>query len=130
MIPRYSLPEIAALFADEARFGAWLEVEVLAVEAWARLGVVPDADARAVRERAGFDVAAINEREKVTDHDVAAFVDVVQETVGPPAGAWVHYGLTSSDVVDTALALQMTRAVDLLAERGRAARERDRQASP
>ena len=115
MIPRYSLPEISALFTDEARFGAWLEVEVLAVEAWARVGVVPDADARAVRERAGFDVAAINEREKITDHDVAAFVDVVQERVGAPAGVWVHYGLTSSDVVDTALALQMTRAVDLLA---------------
>ena len=115
MIPRYALPEIAALFADEARFGAWLEVEVLAVEAWARLGVVPEADARAVRERATFDVAAIHERERVTDHDVAAFVDVVQASVGPPAGAWVHYGLTSSDVVDTALALQMTRAVDLIA---------------
>jgi len=115
VIPRYALPEIAALFADEARFGAWLEVEVLAVEAWARLGVVPEADARAVRERATFDVAAIHERERVTDHDVAAFVDVVQASVGPPAGAWVHYGLTSSDVVDTALALQMTRAVDLIA---------------
>ena len=116
MIPRYSLPEISALFADEARFGAWLEIEVLAVEAWARLGVVPDVDARAIRERAGFDVAAINEREKITDHDVAAFVDVVQERVGPPAAAWIHYGLTSSDVVDTALALQMTRAVDLLSD--------------
>jgi len=115
VIPRYSLPEISALFTDEARFGAWLEVEVLAVEAWARLGVVPPGDARAVRERAAFDVAEIHEREKITDHDVAAFVDVVQARVGPPAGAWVHYGLTSSDVVDTALALQMTRAVDLVA---------------
>jgi adenylosuccinate lyase len=115
VIPRYSLPEVSALFTDEARFGAWLEVEVLAVEAWARLGVVPQEDAVAIRERAGFDVAAIHERERITDHDVAAFVDVVQERVGPPAGAWVHYGLTSSDVVDTALALQMTRAVDLLA---------------
>jgi adenylosuccinate lyase len=115
VISRYSLPEISALFTDEARFGAWLEVEVLAVEAWARLGVVPADDARAVRECAGFDVAEIQEREKITDHDVAAFVDVVQERVGPPAGTWVHYGLTSSDVVDTALALQMTRAVDLLA---------------
>jgi len=114
VIPRYSLPEISALFTDEARFGAWLEVEVLAVEAWARLGVVPREDAIAIRERAGFDVAAIHEREQVTDHDVAAFVDVVQERVGPPAGTWLHYGLTSSDVVDTALALQMTRAVDLL----------------
>ncbi|GIU85875.1 MAG: adenylosuccinate lyase [Acidimicrobiia bacterium] len=116
MIPRYSLPEIADLFTDEARFGAWLEVEVLAVEAWARLGVIPAEHARLVRERAGFDVAAVHEREKVTDHDVAAFVDVVQERVGPPAGGWVHYGLTSSDVVDTALALQVTRALDRIVE--------------
>jgi adenylosuccinate lyase len=112
MIPRYSRPEIADLFTDAARFGAWLEVEVLAVEAWAELGVVPAEDARAIRERASFDVEKIHERERVTDHDVAAFVDVVQESVGRPAGAWVHYGLTSSDVVDTALALQMTRALD------------------
>src|SRR5207244_11321262 len=69
-----------------------------------------------IRERARIDVEAINERERVTDHDVAAFVDVVQASVGPPAGAWVHYGLTSSDVVDTALALQMTRAVDRILE--------------
>jgi adenylosuccinate lyase len=115
LIPRYSLPEIADLFTDDARFGAWLEVEVLAVEGWAELGVIPPDDARAVRARAGFDVAAIHEREKVTDHDVAAFVDVVQARVGMPAGAWVHYGLTSSDVVDTALALQMTRALDQIA---------------
>src|SRR2546423_767096 len=72
--------------------------------------------ARAVRERAGFDVEAVHEREKITDHDVAAFVDVVQERVGMPAGGWVHYGLTSSDVVDTALALQMTRALDRILE--------------
>jgi adenylosuccinate lyase len=114
MIPRYSPPEIAELFTDEARFAAWLEVEVLAVEAWAALGVVPAEQARTVRERAGFDVAAVHEREQVTDHDVAAFVDVVQARVGAPAGGWVHYGLTSSDVVDTALALQMTRALDVI----------------
>jgi adenylosuccinate lyase len=118
MIPRYSRPEIADLFTDAARFGAWLEVEVLAVEAWAELGVVPAEAARAIRERATFDVEAIHERERTTDHDVAAFVDVVQESVGQPAGAWVHYGLTSSDVVDTALALQMTRAVDRILEAG------------
>jgi adenylosuccinate lyase len=112
VIPRYALPDIADLFTDEARFGAWLEVEILAVEAWAELGVIPAEHARQVRERAGFDVQAIHNREKVTDHDVAAFVDVVQEHVGAPAGVWVHYGLTSSDVVDTALALQMVRALD------------------
>jgi adenylosuccinate lyase len=115
VIPRYALAEIAELFTDEARFAAWLEVEVLAVEAWAKLGVVPEADARTVRERAGFDVAAVHERERLTDHDVAAFVDVVQERVGPPAGAWVHYGLTSSDVVDTALAHLVTQALDRIA---------------
>jgi adenylosuccinate lyase len=115
MIPRYSLPEITEVFSDESRFGAWLEVEILAVEAWAALGVVPAEHARLVRERAGFDVDAVLEREKVTDHDVAAFVDVVQERVGMPAGAWVHYGLTSSDVVDTALSVLVVRALDLVA---------------
>ena len=114
MIPRYSLPPMADLFTDDAKDGTWLEVEILATEAWATIGVVPEADARAVRERAGFDARAVEERERVTEHDVAAFVDVVQERVGQPAGAWVHYGLTSSDVVDTALSVTLTRAVDLL----------------
>ena len=114
MIPRYSRPEMAALFTEEAKFAAWLEVEILACEAWADLGVVPRDAATAIRERAGFDVAAIEERERVTDHDMAAFVDVVQERVGQPAGAWVHYGLTSSDVVDTALCSQLTKACDLM----------------
>ena len=118
MIPRYSLPEMAGLWTDEARLATWLEVEVLATEAWAALGVVPADDAKAVRERApdvtpGF-VAAVDQREAVTDHDVAAFVDVVQEAVGPPAGNWVHYGLTSSDVVDTALSATLARAADVL----------------
>jgi adenylosuccinate lyase len=105
---------MAGLFGDEARYRTWLEVEILAVEAWAKLGVVPAADAAAIRERASVDPVAVEEREKVTDHDVAAFVDVVQESVGPPAGAWVHYGLTSSDVVDTALSVTLVRACDLL----------------
>src|SRR5437763_15900923 len=112
------MPEIAGLFTDEARFATWLEVEVLVVEALADLGVVPADDAIAVRQRmpatdAGF-VAAVNQREAVTDHDVAAFVDVVQERIGPPAGKWVHYGLTSSDVVDTALCVTLTCAADVL----------------
>ena len=116
MIPRYSLPEMTSLFTDEAKFGAWLEVEILATEAWAELGVVPKAAAVAVRERAGFDVEEIEARELITEHDVAAFVDVVQDRVGQPEGTWVHYGLTSSDVVDTALSLQLSRAADLLVE--------------
>ena len=116
MIPRYSLPAMTELFADEARFATWLEVEILAIEAWASIGVVPAEAARAIRERAAFTVAEIDEREKVTDHDVAAFVDVVQSHVGGPEATWVHYGLTSSDVVDTALAVTVVRALDLVIE--------------
>jgi adenylosuccinate lyase len=109
---------MSGLFTDQARLALWLEVEILAVEAWASLGVVPEADAKAVRERAPAVtpefVVATQEREKVTDHDLAAFVDVVQEAIGGPAAGWVHYGLTSSDVVDTALGATLARASDLL----------------
>ena len=118
MIDRYSLPEMAGVWADTTRFGRWLEVELLATEAHAALGVVPAADAAACRARApvvdGEFVAAVAERERTTDHDVAAFVDVVQERIGAPASAWVHYGLTSSDVVDTALCWALRDACDLL----------------
>src|SRR4051794_16208094 len=106
MIPRYETPEMRAVFGDEARFGRWLEIELLATEAWAALGVVPDRDAKACRANApvvdGRFVEQVSERERVTDHDVAAFVDVVQAAIGTEAGKWIHYGLTSSDVVDTA----------------------------
>ncbi len=118
MIPRYSLPEMAALFTDEARFSLWLEVELLAVEGRAAVGEVAAPLARSVRARApevtAALVAAIDEREKVTDHDVAAFVDVVQAAIGQPEGSLVHHGLTSSDVVDTALCATLTAAADLL----------------
>jgi adenylosuccinate lyase len=114
LIPRYSLPAMADVFTDEARFSTWLEVELLAVEAQAKLGVIPADAATAIRDRAGFDIAGIEAREQVTQHDVAAFVDVVQERVGLPDGAWVHHGLTSSDVVDTALSVTIVRACDLL----------------
>jgi adenylosuccinate lyase len=114
LIDRYSPPEIADLFTDEARFRTWLEVEILAAEAWAKLGVVPPADAAAIRERADFDLDAIRAREAVTDHETAAFVDVVQERIGGPAAKWVHYGLTSYDVVDTAMAVTLVRACDLI----------------
>lgn len=120
MIPRYRTPEMAAVWDDPTRFGRWLEVELLATEAHAALGVVPDDDARACRERAPVTdeafVEAVSAREAVTDHDVAAFVDVVQYTIGQPAGAWIHYGLTSSDVVDTALCWAMRDAADLLVD--------------
>jgi adenylosuccinate lyase len=107
---------MSAVWSDQARLGHWLEIELCVVEAWARLGVVPEDDARTIRDRASFDAGAVAERERVTKHDVAAFVDVVADSVGP-AGRWIHYGLTSSDVLDTALALQLTQAIDLLIER-------------
>jgi len=120
VIGRYSLPEMAGLFSDETRLGLWLEVELLALEAWEGLGAVPAGTAAACRERApvvdASFVAAVAERERVTDHDVAAFVDVVQAAVGPPEGSFIHYGLTSSDVVDTALSATLVRAADLLLE--------------
>ena len=109
---------MAALFSDAARFAMWLEVELLATEAQAALGDVPAQDAATCRAKApvvdGDFVAAVLEREKVTDHDVAAFVDVVQQRIGAPAGSHIHYGLTSSDVVDTALCATLTRAADIL----------------
>lgn len=118
MIPRYSLPEMEAVFTDTARFGRWLEIELLATEAWAGLGVVPAEDAVACRTRAPRTdeefVRRVSEREAVTDHDVAAFVDVVQDAIGRPAGAWIHYGLTSSDVVDTAWCWMLKDASVLL----------------
>ena len=120
MIRRYAPEDMAALFSDEARFGAMFEVELLATEALANLGIVPQADAAQCRERApkidADFVADVDKREAITNHDTAAFVDIVQQAIGAPEGAWVHYGLTSSDVVDTALCWQLTKAADLLLE--------------
>jgi adenylosuccinate lyase len=116
VIPRYDVPELSAIWSDAARFGHWLEIELLAVEAWAELGVVPAADAAACRERATFTVEAVLERERVTRHDIAAFVDVVAGSIGEP-GRWIHYGLTSSDVLDTAFGLQLRAAADALLSR-------------
>ncbi len=118
MIPRYSTPEMSAIWSDVSKFGRWLEVELLATEAHVEIGVVPAADAAACRAGAptadAAFVEAILEREAITDHDVAAFVDVVQSTIGGEAGKWIHYGLTSSDVGDTVLCWQMTDAADEL----------------
>jgi adenylosuccinate lyase len=109
---------MAELFSDQARFAMWLKVELLATDGWAAVGDVPAEAAAACRHRApvvddAF-VDAVAERERVTDHDVAAFVDVVQAAIGQPEGSWIHYGLTSSDVVDTALCATLTAAADLL----------------
>jgi len=109
VIPRYTRPEIGAVWTSQAKLESWLEVELAATEAWAAEGVVPQDAAAEARAKASFTVEAVEEREKVTDHDVAAFVDVVAASVGEH-GRWIHYGLTSSDVLDTALALQLRQA--------------------
>src|SRR6185369_4919420 len=101
MIPRYSRPEMARIWSDENRFATWLKVEIAATEALADAGVVPREALSAIKSKARF--------------DVAAFVSDVAESVGPE-GRWLHYGLTSSDVVDTALALLMREACDLIAK--------------
>ena len=106
MIARYTRPELGAVWTDEARMTAWRDVEVAAAEALED-GPTPE-DLEAIRG-ATFTVEAVKEREAVTDHDVAAFVDVLSASAGP-GGRWIHYGLTSSDVLDTALALQIRRA--------------------
>jgi adenylosuccinate lyase len=113
MIPRYTRPEMGAVWSDQRRYGAWLEVELAATDALADAGVVPRDDARVLRERAAFDIARIEEIEQTTQHDVIAFTTAVAEQVGPSA-RWLHFGLTSSDVLDTALALQMREACDLI----------------
>ena len=118
MISRYSLPEMESVFSDESRFGRWVEIELLATEAHSALGIVPADDAATCRANSPVvDARFIDdvlEREKITDHDVAAFVDILQSRIGGTAGAWVHYGLTSSDIVDTAWCWMLRDAADLL----------------
>lgn len=101
VISRYSRPEMAEIWSEENKYKAWLEVEILADEAWAELGEIPVADVKKIREKATFNVERILEIEKETRHDVVAFTRSVSESLGEER-KWVHYGLTSTDVVDTA----------------------------
>jgi adenylosuccinate lyase len=113
VIPRYTREEIGAVWTQQRRMETWLAVELAATDAWAAEGVVPEDAAKACRERAIFTVKAVEERERTTGHDVAAFVDVVSDSIGEE-GRWLHYGLTSSDVLDTALALQLREAGEIV----------------
>ena len=113
MIPRYTRPEMGKLWSEESRFQAWLDVELATCEAWSKLGVIPGEDVDALYANASFDVDRIHEIEQTTRHDVVAFTRAVSESLGPEK-KWVHYGLTSSDVVDTALMVQVKKANDLL----------------
>ncbi len=113
MIPRYSRPAMVALWEPETRFQIWFEIEAHATDALADLGVVPRAAADAIWAKGGFDVARIDEIERETKHDVIAFLTSVAEHVGEPA-RFLHQGLTSSDVLDTCLSVQLSRAADIL----------------
>ncbi|MCA1561542.1 MAG: adenylosuccinate lyase [Acidobacteria bacterium] len=113
MIHRYTNPEMGAIWSDQRRYDTWLEVELAATDAMAEAGIVPVEAARELRAKASFDVARVDEIEKVTQHDVIAFTTAVAERVGP-AARWLHFGLTSSDVLDTAQAIQMREACELI----------------
>jgi len=113
MIPRYATPSMTAVWSDEARWSAALQVELAVLDAQAATGEVPADAVAVIRAKAKVNVARINELERTTDHDVVAFVNQLAESVGPE-GRWIHHGLTSSDVVDTALALQMRDAAVLI----------------
>ncbi len=121
MVPRYSRPEMVGIWAPENRYRIWFEIEALAAQAMARLGVVPEEAARTIREKGGAKIAAINaadveridEIERETSHDVIAFLTWLAEAIGPDS-RFVHLGMTSSDVLDTTLSVQLTEAADLL----------------
>jgi adenylosuccinate lyase len=116
VIARYSRPEMSRIWSEEGKLAGWLEVELAALDGWAEVGAVPADDVAAIRARAVAPSAErVAEIEQTTDHDLAAFVDAVAEQLGPE-GRWVHYGLTSSDVVDTALALQIGAAGTLIVQ--------------
>src|SRR5437868_15242155 len=113
MIPRYTHPDMGRIWSDQRRYETWLLVETAAAEAMAAVGIVPSDAARDIRERGAFDIARIEQIEQITQHDVIAFTTAVAEKVGPSA-RWLHFGLTSSDVIDTAQALQMRQACDVI----------------
>ena len=114
MIPRYTNPEMGRIWSDQRKYETWLQVELAAVDAMARAGIVPDDAAREIRARAGFNIDRIEEIEQVTQHDVIAFTTAVAEAIGTESARWLHFGLTSSDVIDTAQALQMRETCDLI----------------
>lgn len=115
MIDRYTRPQMAAIFSEQAKLEHWLQIEILATEVRAERGEVPAEDLEVIKQKAAFDVERVKEIERKTRHDVAAFLDNLSETIGP-AAKHLHYGMTSSDVLDTTLALQLREASDLLLE--------------
>ncbi|HJT45349.1 MAG TPA: adenylosuccinate lyase [Chthoniobacterales bacterium] len=115
MIQRYSRPQMSKIWSDERKYQIWLEIEILACEVMAELGQIPKQDAAEIRNKARFSIPEILEIEKRTNHDVIAFLENVAESVGP-AARWIHQGLTSSDILDTTLSVQLTESINILAD--------------
>lgn len=113
MIERYTLPEMGAIWSEENKYRQWLEVEIAVCEAWARLGQIPKSSLQNIKKKANFNVKRIEEIEKVVKHDVIAFLTSVAEFVGEDS-RFIHMGLTSYDIVDTALSLLMVQSLDLV----------------
>ncbi len=114
MIQRYSRPEMREIWSEQRKLEIWLQIELLATEALVKEGIVPESDYKIIKSRAGFNIERCKELEKTLNHDVIAFTSCVSEFINHPASRWVHFGLTSSDVLDTALAVQMVQSLDIL----------------
>src|ERR1043165_7787107 len=123
MIQRYSLPAMRQIWTEERKLEIWLRIELLASEALCSQGVVPKSDFSQMKAKAAFSVDRCKELEKTLNHDVIAFTTNVAENIGAPASRWLHFGLTSSDILDTAFAVQMVQSANLLIEDVRALRE-------
>src|SRR5512136_784745 len=113
MIPRYTRPEMAKIWTNQRKFETWLQIELLVCEALSQSGEIPAEAVREIKEKASFDINRIDEIEKVTKHDVLAFLSNVGESIGP-LSRYLHYGLTSSDILDTSLAILLKEASDLI----------------
>src|SRR5207249_2672691 len=114
MIQRYSRPAMREIWSEQRKLEIWLRIELLAAEALANEGLVPKKDLAQMKARAAFDIERCKELERVLNHDVVAFTTNVAENIGAPASRWFHFGLTSSDVIDTAFAVQMAQSADIL----------------
>src|SRR5262252_8848806 len=116
MIQRYSRPEMREIWSEQRKLEIWLQIELLASEALATAGLVPKKDVARMKARAAFTLERCKELERTLNHDVIAFTTNVAENIGAPASRWLHFGLTSSDVIDTAFAVQMVQSADILIE--------------
>src|SRR5215467_8984758 len=116
MIQRYSRPQMREIWTEQRKLEIWLQIELLASTALANAGIVPKKDLAQMKARARFDIARCKELERTLNHDVIAFTTNVAENIGAPASRWLHFGLTSSDIVDTAFAVQMVQSADILIE--------------